>query len=749
MKPKIFRTKSIIALALALFMVMPMLFAAMPYAKAAGTGTPVLSVVPSGAPGATGTTSIAGLTVGQTLTVDIRVDNVASILSSTVPGINGLSYTLTYDPTVLAYKSSSTKNPSFWSVDAAGENTAADVTSIVTKSAGVFTESADIVPSGANNEATATSGVASSVTFTVLTTGTSNLNLQPSDVGVAYISYPDTAGVSHDLTATTENAIYNLLVTQINAYQFGTSSPICQFPTGTNPVGSTFTVSVNMNNAAAEPIWGWNIGVSWNPAVLQCVGVAEGPYLAQPQGLVDGASTLFIAGQIDNNAGTIKQGISDVYLTNKNTTAQFGILCNITFDVINYANSPIIISAGIPTLIDNASQSQPCSINSAQYVTLPPPAPRAPVAAFYAMSTQYLAGTPITITSNPAQGYDVIPNANSPNFPITTYTWSVVSGPVGFTVPSTNANSITFSGPTPATPITIGLVVSTAANPADPAYNNTSAMATITFTPAFTSPTTAGAQIDEYIVNAGPYTTTNSQKDPLYTSQGIYNNTIPTLSYVDTYAPQELMNLQAFVTYNGGSVANKLVTFMVQSQGSVTNATIATFSAYTDANGIAVASYRLPNYNSAVMPFGNYTVISTVDVAQVKVADMFVFQYNYILNDSVSQPGTTARGQTASAVVTIQDNSFNVSQSYFLTWTVTDNNNVPIFSGSTFGTTTGAITTQPIAMLLPGYSFVGTATLHVNIFNADPVLANGLPYCPESDATFTIAIPAAQQTVPP
>ena len=181
----------------------------------------------------------------------------------------------------------------------------------------------------------------------------------------------------------------------------------------------------------------------------------------------------------------------------------------------------------------------------------------------------------------------------------------------------------------------------------------------------------------------------------------------------------------------------------------VSNATVATFTGYTDGNGYVNASYRLPNYNSDVMPFGNYTVTALVDVAGVKVSDCFTFQYNYTLNlNSVTAPGTTARGQAASSDVTIIDNSFH-SQSYFLTWTVTDNNNVPILSGSTSGTTTGVTTLQSLSLPLPVYSFVGTATLHVNLFNADPMLQNGLPYCPENAQTFTIAIPATQTTVPP
>ena len=555
MKTKLFRTKSIIALALALFMVMPMLFAAVPYAKAAPGTTPVLSVVPTGAAAPSSTTMIAGAAVGSTFTVDIRIDNIGSVS----PGINGLSYTLTYDPIVLQLVANHPKNVSFWGTTAAG-----DLSAIVTQSSGAFTESSIIFPSGANDESTNTPGVATQITFKVLTTGTCNLNLQASDTGIAYMTYPDPTGTSHDVTATTENAIYNPN-TSIGMYQFGQSNSVITFAPGTDPIGSTFTVAVNITNAKVEPIWGWNIGVSWNPAVLQLESITEGTYLSTNTGLIDGADTLFVKGQIDNTIGTVKQGISDVYLSNTTTTALSGTLCNLTFNVINWASSPITLSAGIPTLIDNLGNSQSCTLNSASYVTPQPPAPTSPTAIITPpTSTLYLAGAQITLNSASLGGIDVVPNASSPNFPITSYTWTVVSG--GFTITNTNTDTITFTAPTPAVPFTIGLTVSTATNPDDAAYHNVSNQATISFSPAFTQPTTAGAQIDVYIVNPAPYTTTYMQKDVRFTSQGIYNNTDPVKSYVDTFAPQELMNLTAFVTYNGASVSNKIVAFSVQKQ---------------------------------------------------------------------------------------------------------------------------------------------------------------------------------------
>jgi hypothetical protein len=237
--------------------------------KAQGT-TPIVSVVPDGVPGATTTTLIAGLSVGSTFTVDIRVDDIASVTQ----GINGLSYSLTYNPTVLQLTARSTKDPSFWGA------TASDVTSIAINASGTFTESAIIVPSGAPDESTNTAGVATKITFKVLTTGTSNLNLQPSDVGVAYLTYPDSAGNSHDVVASTENAIYNQIAAPTpsptpvptptptqNPGLTTTTTAITFSPNPTNANSSiTFTATVTGSSPTGTITWSTN---TFNPSTNQ------------------------------------------------------------------------------------------------------------------------------------------------------------------------------------------------------------------------------------------------------------------------------------------------------------------------------------------------------------------------------------------------------------------------------------------------------------------------------------------------
>ncbi len=156
---------------------------------------PVLSVVLSGT---SINTTIPAQSVGSTFSVDVRVDNTASVTE----GINSVSYALTWDPSVLSCTNVVDPGPFLGSKAEALGSLPPDNTNgklII----------GDIILNPANNSASATgSGVLNTITFTVLSTGQSPLNLQPSDVGVAYLTYPDSSGNSHDVAASVVDAMY-------------------------------------------------------------------------------------------------------------------------------------------------------------------------------------------------------------------------------------------------------------------------------------------------------------------------------------------------------------------------------------------------------------------------------------------------------------------------------------------------------------------------------------------------------------
>jgi hypothetical protein len=210
MNTKTLKVKPMAAFTLALLMIIPMLLAATTIVKASGNSTPVLSVVLSGT---TGTTLIPAQSAGSTFNVDIRVDNTSSVS----PGINSYSYALTWNPAVLnvtnvndAFSGSFLNSgANLGTVESLGDLPAND-----TKGQLII---GDIILNTSDFAACATgSGVLTTVTFRVLTTGRSNINLQPSDVGVAYLTYPDSQGNSHDVVATTTNAVYVSLTPSSN-----------------------------------------------------------------------------------------------------------------------------------------------------------------------------------------------------------------------------------------------------------------------------------------------------------------------------------------------------------------------------------------------------------------------------------------------------------------------------------------------------------------------------------------------------
>jgi hypothetical protein len=730
---KLFKTKSVIALALALFMVMPMLFAALPVK--ADSSNPLLSVVLSGT--TTHVTSLPAVAVGQSFNVDVYLSNTGSV----VPGINAYSYGVTFDPTVLSVTNTADGTYLGSKGQALGDLPPDNVNGVV-----VFGSS--IVDTAHPDAHANGNGVIGTITFTVLKVAQSNLNLQPSDTGVAYLSYPDSSGTSHDVVADISNTIYNQMFTSISLYQSGTMNSVVHY-TGGNPVGSYVSVDVYMNNPFAEHIWAWNLGVNWNAASLQLVNITEGTYMNPTPGLNDGSATLFIAGFIDNTAGNIRQGISDIYLTNTTTTATSGVMATLTFQIINYANSNLNLTAGTPTLMDNYGVTQNVNVmNNATYVSSAPPAAQNPVARITNQVPapadnmgNYLPGQTITLDGLASTGgIDVIPNPMAPNFPILSYTWAQSGTPI--TAMPTSGDAITFQLPNDAAPhtYTISLKVATAPNPGDQNYVNTSTTS-ITFSSTPLGPASGnGPTIDVYLVNQ----VTNATQDSTHFYKNPLGYGFNTAS--DAFGPQESMNVAAFVAWNSGSVASKQVTFQViDNHGQI----ISTTTSWTDITGTAVASFRLPWFdnstNGASTEFGGWTVKASVDISQNYAVDNMPFQFGYLLN--MAQPTVSnsqlSRSTSSNTTMSVVISSIStLPKTFYMTYTVYDNNSVPVTMAMVQGQVLGNGATTAVANInVPTWTFCGGATVKVDIFNYNPLVAgqHALPYCPEQTVGLVVA----------
>jgi hypothetical protein len=407
-------------------------------------------------------------------------------------------------------------------------------------------------------------------------------------------------------------------------------------------------------------------------------------------------------------------------------------MATLTFKIIGFANSDITLTAGIPTLVNYQMVSQPVdSLNGATYVS-PPPAPAtSPVAVISGAPATYLANDNFFIHAlSSIPGYDPLTDPVHSQ-QITSYLWSVT----GAVTASGTTNNISISAPsTVGGPIIVSLTVTTASTQ-NPAYVN-QGTTTIVIAPGILEPSDAGAKIDIYIVNNATTPEFPSSVFPYKspTGQGVYNST------VDSYAPQQIMNLAAKVTFNDAEVSDKLVTFIVKDV--TTGLMKATFVSYTNASGIAVAQYRLPNYNSEVMEFGHYTISAKVEVVQNIRTDSMTFQYAYTLNiDNIDITPLVARGTTQLVDVTISSTSLSI-RDFTVVITIQDCNGVPVASYISNGCAANAsstVTINDFSLLIPTYAYAGAgATVHVNLFTEDPLSAPALPYCPEVSKTFTI-----------
>jgi hypothetical protein len=195
---------------------------------------PVLSVVLSGS---MNTYSIPAQAVGSTFKVDVCVDD----LSSVIPGVNSVSYSLTWDPTVL-WCISKTDNTWLPSQSNMGDLPFNNTSGIVTIGQVAF----DI----SNAEAcTTVSNVSATFAFKVVSAGSCIIGLQPSVMGVPYLSYPDSQGKSHAVIGTTTvNATYDPVITTSSSVH----GPTAEF---TPTAGSSFKIdsSIMLNANLSQP----------------------------------------------------------------------------------------------------------------------------------------------------------------------------------------------------------------------------------------------------------------------------------------------------------------------------------------------------------------------------------------------------------------------------------------------------------------------------------------------------------------
>ncbi len=728
--------KSIIAFALVIFMLAPMLAALGTVGAVASTGA--ISAVQ------TGTTNVNSISIpsspnpiGTTISIDVRIDNAANVWGYSLA-------TLSWNPAVLNMTSLSQGASTQTSINGQswlGNNTAypaksgtnfiGDDPSLIDNVAGTLNGGFSEALKGSFVN-TNSSGILVQLTFIVVGYGNSPITIS----GMTLYSTSSDAGTAAQCNSASVSVAAP--VTAINLWASGTSNPAITVPSNVNPVGTTF--NVDMNISSAPNVWSWNVGLTWTPTVLQLTSITEGSFLNS--GVTN--TTWFLAGNIDNTNGVVEGQIVDALKTYTHPSASSGNLAVLSFTVISFGNASINLVAGSPTLLDSNyphNTISPVNLNGATYTWAPLSAagPQAKITVLNSPFGNGIAKTyynvPISLSAiTSVAGHDTVPPGETD--PIMTSAWSItlVNGTV-LTVANSQQVDLT--------PAQVGSMT-----------GNITAVLTVTApdvdgqsAPTYTSTSVATLNIQVLV----PYT--GGQLD-IWTQNGGQGWNMS----ANSFGPQQQVNITAQVTYNGAPVVNKTVTFNVYLQGQY----IDYATGQTDTNGIATASYRLPWQDSnPTSYFGTVNITSSVDVSEKTYNDSCAFYYGYLLElkpvvitnsdgnmsalygPMFNRYSTT--GNTVNANVTVTNSNWS-NMTFYIGATIMDANNVPVqkyfmvesINGATSGIAGSTNTaTYSITLQIPTWAFVGPATLNVNIYSDLPQNL-GLPFSPQQSATLAI-----------
>jgi hypothetical protein len=216
---------------------------------------------------------------------------------------------------------------------------------------------------------------------------------------------------------------------------------------------------------------------------------------------------------------------------------------------------------------------------------------------------------------------------------------------------------------------------------------------------------------------------------------------------MDLVEEQSWVWLHANVTYNYWPVQHKLVGFQINYPDGTQLGLYANLFAFTDENGVATVGFRMPwpCYNPEGL-FGVWHVIASVQVADVYLQDTMDYHYDYLVNifKVTTDKYEYNHGETVEVCVTFGSHA---QQDYpiLLKVHIADELGV-IFGHFEIATHVGGTvfcqyknTTLCSGIWIPKWAYTGIATVHVNIFDQEPIFG-GAPWTPEYTPPPTIAI---------
>ena len=298
--------KKLICLAL-VFVFTFSVFAVIHFTNAA-TG-PIISIVPTGDPGANSTTIISTVAIGQTFSVDVRVDDYAGVnIGGTNNGVSEASYIITWNPAVLEYVSYSdgTWLPS--------QSNAGDLQNNVANGQITFGQ----IAFGSSSFLTADSAsgsVSATITFQVVSNSVgTTIGLEQQGANVPFLGAPETVG-----GLTSNHGVPN--VTAVNA-QYGTVSSPTPTPTST----PTPTPTVNVTSSANPGMVYQNIlctasvsGTNPTGSIFWSTSSNTGTFSSDQTVLINGATS---TNYIDSSMNTVV--ITAIYSGDSNNAQSVG-----------------------------------------------------------------------------------------------------------------------------------------------------------------------------------------------------------------------------------------------------------------------------------------------------------------------------------------------------------------------------------------------------------------------------------------
>ena len=216
----------------------------------------------------------------------------------------------------------------------------------------------------------------------------------------------------------------------------------------------------------------------------------------------------------------------------------------------------------------------------------------------------------------------------------------------------------------------------------------------------------------------------------------------------DTFAPQELVTVYAYVTYNLYPEQNKTVAFQIGGPPNPIYNFSIVMSSQTNANGIAQISFRIPwpDENAETQVFGTWTAIATVDIAEQTVMDTLTFRVGWIVRllsvetiDVNNMSRTSfSKGERVCFNLTVENIAMTDKVATLIIYAY-DNSSVPL----------GQLLVEHVRispgvnvffigdLLIPTRACLGVSSVVVNAYTELPG-ADGIPWCPQVSTTFLI-----------